>query len=646
MQRIVSKLLVAVLMASAAIEALASGRSETHRGSDLVITSSTEWCGCCWGGYFPIRMEIQNNSVERTVTLRFQSNSSYSPMPVCEKTLVIAQNATAKTTLSIPVVSSGTGGELTVYVDGNQVDGLKRSITLPDAGRYETPRPCLLAISSGNEVLDVFEAAYSASHYTGSVYGPSTEDNQLIDTSLLPESWIDYTGLDLVAITLDDFEGELSTGERTALLEWVDSGGNLVIHDIGGSPADSQRLESLLKLETRASASPEWIQPQSQLNSGSTGFYLREVMNGLVIAVPDHAFPTGDYSLWDDLLRSLRDERRLTWPQRMGMQATVPHPEFLHFLIPSIKSVPVMSFLVLITLFTIVIGPVNYFWLWKKSRLQLLVVTIPFVAIVTSFLLLGYSVVAHGFGVRSRMRSVTYLDQRSNEAVCVTRVSLYAGMAPRNGLNFSPDTAVFPVWPSSEIEPGHVNWTSTQHFDSGWLKSRTRTQFVTMTHRDERGRVDFAPVGDGLRATNGLEWELAAILVKGDDDTIYFGENVPAGGSTELTRADPDDFTRFSALLREHPVELPPNAPQRVYNDYDYRYSPYGPGYYGDYETYQSSFQLSITESMLMQFSVGRDSPEMGSRSYIAIVNGSPGCDIGIEGTSSEANLHVLFARY
>jgi hypothetical protein len=36
-------------------------------------------------------------------------------------------------------------------------------------------------------------------------------------------------------------------------------------------------------------------------------------------------------------------------------------------------------------------------------------------------LLVGYSVAAHGFGIRSRIRSLTVLDQKSHSAVTVAR---------------------------------------------------------------------------------------------------------------------------------------------------------------------------------------------------------------------------------
>ena len=80
-------------------------------------------------------------------------------------------------------------------------------------------------------------------------------------------------------------------------------------------------------------------------------------------------------------------------------------------------------------------------------------VTVPATALATSVLLVGYSVAAHGFSIRSRIRSLTVLDQGSHSAVTMARLALFAGVAPARGMQFSPETAVYPVFPPT-TEPG------------------------------------------------------------------------------------------------------------------------------------------------------------------------------------------------
>ena len=212
------------------------------------------------------------------------------------------------------------------------------------------------------------------------------------------------------------------------------------------------------------------------------------------------------------------------WTVRNGISARHGSGEFLNFLIPSVRGVPVFAFLLLITIFTVVIGPLNYIFLWRRRRLYLLVLTIPLIAMGTSLALFGYSAVAHGFSTKSRARTLTYVDQQANTAVTLGRIALYAGLAPSDGLRFSSDTSVMPIWPEDhEFESARTDWTDQQNLRNGWLKSRTRTQFLTTGHRDERGRLDVTPGGDGLKITNGFEWDFAALVVS-DADGKPFSE--------------------------------------------------------------------------------------------------------------------------
>ena len=144
----------------------------------------------------------------------------------------------------------------------------------------------------------------------------------------------------------------------------------------------------------------------------------------------------------------------------MGSRPVWGSDEFLEFLIPSVRGVPVIAFLLLITMFTIVIGPFNYIALWKRRRLYLLVLTIPMIALFTSLALFAYSAVAHGFSTKSRARTVTFVDQQAKSAVSIGRIALYAGLAPSDGLHFSQDTGVLPIWPEDHVfESATTDWT-------------------------------------------------------------------------------------------------------------------------------------------------------------------------------------------
>ena len=84
----------------------------------------------------------------------------------------------------------------------------------------------------------------------------------------------------------------------------------------------------------------------------------------------------------------------------------------------------------LITLFVLLIGPLNYWWLKRAKRLHLMVLTVPLAAIVTTAGLAAYAVLADGFDTKVRLYSYTTLDQRTGDAACWARLSYYSGLAP------------------------------------------------------------------------------------------------------------------------------------------------------------------------------------------------------------------------
>ena len=84
---------------------------------------------------------------------------------------------------------------------------------------------------------------------------------------------------------------------------------------------------------------------------------------------------------------------------------------------------PLLAFVVLISVFALAIGPVNYYLTWRRKQLYLLVITIPLIAFLTSASLFGYAMLSDGApGVQSRLRSFTLLDQHSRTAVSFNRI--------------------------------------------------------------------------------------------------------------------------------------------------------------------------------------------------------------------------------
>lgn len=622
-------------------------RAATWEGIDVAIDS--DWPGCGNGGYFPLRMTVVNRGQPRELIFTFASN--YGQMPAVTKSLSL-QTERVTFSLLVPCVGPEAYGTVRVSVDGGNVPELSQSVSLPAGRNWDTQGPAVLLVDSKDTDWSEFKVgvenalgitAAAASAGSSGYYTPTItagDDHKYIPLEALPGEWQAYTGLDLVVLSLAILQ-RLDADDRGAMLRWVDCGGTLLVFDTGAEETESalQRVEAVL--------SPVPVDQHAWTSSGAGRgrHWGRDQLLGRVLAIPGNPFREFESSDWEVLLSGL-GKGRWEWTDRYGMSARYPSSNFMEFLIPSVKGVPVVAFLVLITLFAIVIGPVNYLYLWKQRRLYLLIVTIPAIALITSLSLFGYSVVAHGFATRSRVRSLTLVDQPSNTAVSSSRLSLYSGLAPSSGLTFTRDTAVFPIWaPDGGFESGTVNWTESQHLRSGWLRSRTRTQFLVQTHRKERGRLEVTPEPGALSVANGFEWDLNALVVSDDEGQLYFAEGLAAGAAARLAPMTDEQSLRLSAAINADPLVAPAYAPS---SSYAYGRGGYYPGYYGGYTPPTVAYSSNQAEQMLTFLTqpTSYQSNSNRPRWYAAILSESPGLDLGVTNAREEASVHILVGKY
>lgn len=658
------------------------------RGHDLQITIDTTWAGNAHGGYYPVRLRVINRGPSRVLT--FQLRSQHNPMPTVRRSVSVDQNATARFTLSVPMVGEAAYAELSIFEDGGVLPGLTQHLNFPDIA-YDNGRPALLLISPTNVNCDYFEDAVNslaamASSGRHTYWGGSlTSDHEIVSPDMLPDSWIDYSGIDIVAVTMQTLN-ELPQQNRMAIVKWVHTGGTLVVSEVGEPARSSRPLRDLIGYGKHAFASAEWKgsdltkrgaitivqtdeygniqeadagetengdtkkddakkdeQISYQWPATSEAFTRIDLMNGVVFAFQDNPFPGSPHD-WAWFLNSLGNER-FQWTVRHGVAPRSDNSEFLQFLIPGITGVPVYAFLVLITIFTIVIGPLNYVMLSRRKSLYLLLLTIPAVALATSVSLFAYSVVAHGFSIKSRVRSLTILDQKSQTAVSTNRIALYAGLAPSDGLRFGAETAVYPIWPrSTGFESGTVDWTESQSLGSGWLRSRTRTQFLTVSHRVERGRLEVGiPANGQLAVSNGLEWNLQTLVLADIDGNLFAGSDISAGASTKLLPADAVQLNAVVQLIKEFPVRTPQGFEGSESVDV---FSAFNSRWWSS-NTGNVKFANSQMERELASLTqLTKDRRRLPKNSYVAVLSQNPGVELGVEETNARATVYVLVGYY
>ncbi len=621
---------------------------------DIVIELDPEWISVRVGGYYPLRMKIQNRGPDcelRVVTTDRDQHSGSHRSPTVEKRISLTQNATANLTLLIPIVSQDAFGHLQVYKDGRRLD----QISYIYQGEYLTNdrSKSLLSIAVSRPNFNSY-SAFALGQARSSTYGTSFEsDFENILPASAPDTWMAYTGVDVITIDALSFESRLSATQRDELLRWVRTGGNLLIYDVNRLPGGNKDLDKAIKWDSIAATTDQWSSTAAVLNiptvpmRGSSIFnqgvkgelQFRSMMFGQVVAIQKNPFnQSSEY--WSRIFNALGRQSH-SWVRRHGFSPRIESPDFLEFVIGGIRVIPTWGFIVLITLFSILIGPVNYYVLSRKNKIGQLLWTTPVIALLTSLALFGYSSIANGTSSRVRLRSVTMLDQKSQTAVSMTRAAMFSGVTPRNGLRFEPFSAVYPIWQERDaFEVGHVDWTDAQVLTGSFHPGNTRSQFLITTPRTERGRIQIGEVAQNrLPITNGLEWGIKNILVRTKDGEYFAGADLEAGQKLALEPAAASSIEEFKQLIAAQQVTAPILGPRPMNSSMPHHYM-----------SVRSSadFSSSLLESYMNWFARDLDRPEMGleNESYVAVLSEPPKLDIGLNTYKTFEELHVLYGFY
>lgn len=526
----------------------------------------------------------------------------------------------------------------------------------------------------------------------------------------LPVRWIEYTNLDVVCLKLDDLKALAVQRPEAfrAVVEWTVAGGNLWVCGAGDDFARLGQLETLLGLtpgeadDKSAPSTRGWREPDKRFygqpvsglqGSGPTAYYgprygpmalppqaieepiapqepalrqapekppflLRDCQTGLVVAfVETDPFP-GTSQDWAWVLNAMGTDRR-QWHERHGLSLVRENREFWNFLIPGVGLVPAIEFGVLITIFVVAIGPLNYLLLKRWKRLHLLVVSIPASAAAVTLALFVYAILADGLGTRVRARSVTRLDQRNGRAATWTRLSYYAGIRPSGGLTFAEDTAVYPLeaYPSLAFSgEGGSNreliWgRDGQWLASGWLPARTPTQYLTVRSRATTAGLDIGPPdakAASVSVANRLGTGVVQLLVRAEDGVYYGIEDLPDGQTATAPKVDP--FAAGRSLHAAYTAAMPqyPTGMDGGYYDmgrprrYWYR------GYF-DPGLSPPTPQTSRLERLLAEAAMPNSAgggAGMARCSYVAIVRESPEAALGTPAAREEASYHVVLGEY
>lgn len=337
-----------------------------------------------------------------------------------------------------------------------------------------------------------------------------------------------------------------------ALRSWVATGGALLVWPEKQKDADSTR-QSQSKLddlfphgEQKASSStpsaawnkqtvsviPEPLQIKQQNNYYEDDYSMMTkqaspATNYRPLNTPGFNFP--ERAWFQGTLAVLPDEQYFDTVYAHLQNATQqPIPATP---LPTVGLPPITMFQILITLFVILIGPVNYFYFKKKKRMNWLLLTVPGGALAITGLLLAYTLYKDGIGVRTWSQSYTVLDQTQKLAATRQQFCLFAGITPGDGLryrsqvNFEDIAPNIPAnysyryrdtrnWDYSWAEPlDGSSGFAEQHLRTGWLPARTLKLYETREFAPSQRELKITITGNACQLVNKLGAKVLRLYV-------------------------------------------------------------------------------------------------------------------------------------
>ena len=558
---------IAVVVLVAISSAVPTAREyRTAEVESLRVTIDSDWVPRATPGYLPVRFDITNMGDARVIEIvalgsrMFRSTPRSSTTPArpsgqgastVSQTLRLAKGDHVRFTMSIPIFGDNENFRFElreanrVLERFNYVGFQSRTpvsdasvLFVADQSPFASIAPTLMrnigGRSGGTSGSIVFSApgsgvAVGRSGFPPSFAGRLPPMDYQLEPSRLPVSWTGFTSVRAVAIGKTEWDG-LNDSQKNALVTWVACGGDLIL-------VDGQVADLLPSMPAATATQPD--------RTVGRHFF------GRVHALSSATLQTAGIM---KVLNALDDSRNQAWalPANGASDWGTIETRGFRLRIPGIDGVPARVYLSILVIFSVIIGPVSFWFLWRRRQRVLLVLTAPVISLVFIVLLAGYAVAGEGFGVYGRAATFTILDEVTKQAATRAAGSMYAaGMTPSGGLRFGRDVAVFTIGTSGTgtRERLSLDLSEAQQYSGGVIQARAPTNIDQVSFRAARERLTFARGAEGVTVVNGLDATLTHLVYRDADAAYRLDAPLAPGGKQTLTRGDVDPKQMVPATL-------------------------------------------------------------------------------------------------
>lgn len=347
----------------------------------------------------------------------------------------------------------------------------------------------------------------------------------------LSEQWAAYSCYEWVVLALD--EGLPDDAALDAIFAWVRTGGRIVIvaqdprAALGGRPEDLKWMTTDYAVRER--------QPDA--------FEAFHFGHGTVTLAPQD--DPGAFAMENDVGGSpLAYDAVDYWRARSWTPSTDVYGETgmlrVSRMLDDFGELPLRGFMVLLVLFALLMGPVNFWWVKRSKKPMLLLVTLPGISIVTSLGLVLFGVISQGLDVKVSTRSYTFLDQPARTATTAEVRRVFAGSSPGVGMRPQAGTAVFPeerFWSSNFRASAFFtrDLTNGRLLGGDFLPVREPVVQLIMSDRPMRLRLDVTEVGGTIEVANAFDGPIERLMLRDMQGELHqLNGELAAGESRRL----------------------------------------------------------------------------------------------------------------
>jgi len=537
---------------------------------DIDVTVEDSPRGPTSHGYGEVWMRVVNKSTTTAREVRLSvTGLGYTSMDHIRdvsRTITIDPGKASRVSLAYPERLLNSANGVTVTIDGSEQ---KNKVPLLGSGPsgmargYGGPPPPLVLYSKAVDTR--FPDWVNRPARFGGIGRAVECVRAVLPAAEWGPNWIGYTRYDGIVLTADDLR-QMPGEVRSAIAQYVECGGSLFV--LGAAPQLPAQWKPGPVARPEAPPLPPELVPPPEIEfpvplaqppfvpkfgpqGGGRPEMLASVSGCLVGFGQCLVTEQTDLSGWDfEQIGAVTT----AWTQTLQPWQSHRAQGDANRAFPVIDDlgIPVNGLLLLMFVFSFVIGPLNLYLLTRIKRKLWFFWTVPLMSLITCVAVFGYTAIREGWDGRSRIEGVTILDENSRRASTIGWSAFYTPLMS-GGLHFSPDTEVSTLNEDDISSPyGHrsrgggnaltIDWTQDQHLVSGWLTPRVPSHFAIRKGESRRERVTIGKGAGGLpEAVNGLGADITELWYRDEAKKLYSATNIPAGGriTLELTQQPP-----------------------------------------------------------------------------------------------------------